>query len=939
MSSVGFLHLTALLPMLGTVAFFLLEKYTRFTRLPYRVRQLIYGLFFGAMAVVGTELGIPVNGALTNCRDAAVITAGLFFGAPAGLLAGLIGGLERWLAAYWGAGTFTQLACSLSTLFAGIYAALLRRFVLEGKRPAPVFSFIAGLVIEVFHVMMVFLTHPGEPLLAMEVVEASAIPMIFFNGFGVMMSSLALSFLGRKKATLPRPKKSISTIVQNGLLMVVAAAFCLSTLFIWQFQQTIAEIQSESMLNLAIQDMDFEILNAQDEYLLILSNRLAECATQRTAEELQNLMEAYGAAEIHYADKNGIILESTDPGCPGLDLNEDERYRYFLLAMKDNITWVEGRTDSAGEEYAIRYVGIPWGEGLLLIGFDQVQADLLNQDALTDVTQLHQVGENGFLVVTDLKGQIVSVPAWKESEELSAVLSQLSQDHPIREEVEIDGTSYLYQCSELDNYRVLAFLPVEEAYQTKTIAVYLNAFLIVLMFAAIFILIIVLIRRSVTQPVREINATLSRITQGELDQQVKARQNQEFEALSEGINTTVDALNRSIQEAENRMNSELAFARQVQLSSLPKPEIFARHREMDLDAWIQPARVVGGDFYDFYHTARDTVQFNIADVSGKGVPGAMFMMRAKAELRGLAESGHSLEEVFTLGNKALCRDNDAGLFITAWQGSLNLKTGLLTFVNAGHEPPMIRRADGTVEMLKMEPGFVLAAIDTVCYAPETLQLNPGDSLLLYTDGVTDAAGPGETMYTRGRLLETLRDCPSEPGDICRRIQESLETFSQGEAQFDDITLLSLRYNGPQTKPRMDFDHAAIECISPLTEFVDGILEEAGCPQGVQYQLDIAIDEIFSNIVFYAYPEEPGPVSVEAGVEEDGFFELTFTDSGIPYNPLHGKKPDITLPLEERPIGGLGIHIVRTLMDEVQYHYQNDRNILILRKNLKGGPVS
>ena len=192
----------------------------------------------------------------------------------------------------------------------------------------------------------------------------------------------------------------------------------------------------------------------------------------------------------------------------------------------------------------------------------------------------------------------------------------------------------------------------------------------------------------------------------------------------------------------------------------------------------------------------DTLAFLVADVSGKGIPAAMFMMQSKTLLKSCAEAGMSVEQIFTVANEKLCEGNDAGMFVTAWMGILNVKTGHLTFANAGHNPPLIKRADGSFEYLKTKAGFVLAGMEGIRYRKNEMQLTPGDKIYLYTDGVTEATDAENQLYGEKRLLSLLNEIPDAGAQaVCDAVKTDVDAFVGEAEQFDDITMLCLNYNG------------------------------------------------------------------------------------------------------------------------------------------------
>jgi sigma-B regulation protein RsbU (phosphoserine phosphatase) len=210
---------------------------------------------------------------------------------------------------------------------------------------------------------------------------------------------------------------------------------------------------------------------------------------------------------------------------------------------------------------------------------------------------------------------------------------------------------------------------------------------------------------------------------------------------------------------------------------------------------MTPAKEVGGDFYDFYFVGDNTLAFLIADVSGKGIPAAMFMMTAKTLIKNLAETSISVEEVFTRANDELCKMNDAGMFVTAWMGEIDLTTGVMSFVNAGHNPALVKRGNGDFEYLKVKPGLVLAAMEGIKYHKNEIQLEPGDKVFLYTDGVTEATDANVELFGDDRLLAKInsvkdKDCTS----ICNDIKKGVDEFVGEAEQFDDITMLAFDLN-------------------------------------------------------------------------------------------------------------------------------------------------
>ena len=253
----------------------------------------------------------------------------------------------------------------------------------------------------------------------------------------------------------------------------------------------------------------------------------------------------------------------------------------------------------------------------------------------------------------------------------------------------------------------------------------------------------------------------------------------------------------AITAEKERIGAELNVATQIQADMLPRIfPAFPERTEFDIYATMDPAKEVGGDFYDFFLVDDNHLAIVIADVSGKGVPAALFMVIAKTLIKNHAQNRESPGDVFTHTNEQLCEGNDAGLFVTAWMGILEIDTGEFVFVNAGHNPPLLKRANGSFEWLKSHPGFVLAGMQGVRYRENRMKLDMGDLLYLYTDGVTEATDGNLELYGEKRLQEALNRQGKVPvRQLLVGIRQSIDHFVGDVEQFDDITMLGLEYRG------------------------------------------------------------------------------------------------------------------------------------------------
>ncbi len=418
---------------------------------------------------------------------------------------------------------------------------------------------------------------------------------------------------------------------------------------------------------------------------------------------------------------------------------------------------------------------------------------------------------------------------------------------------------------------------------------------------------------------------------------LKIKTGDEIEDLYDSLRRMENDINVYIKEVtsitaeKERIGAELDVARHIQASMLPCifPAFPERH-EFDVYASMTPAKEVGGDFYDFFLVDDDHLAIVMADVSGKGVPAALFMMISKTLIKSAAQSGLSPKAVLEKVNGQLCENNEAEMFVTVWLGIVEISTGRMKCANAGHEYPAIMRKGGDFELYKDKHGFVLAGMDGSIYREYEIDLNAGDKLFVYTDGVPEATNADNVLYGPERMLRALNGAKN---GSCRRLLESLHNDVNefvGEAdQFDDITMLCFEIRSAMPETKEITVSPSSEKVTEITEFLERVLEEENVPQKVIRQADIVADEIFSNIALYSGATE---AKVGCGVS-DNVLTLRFSDNGVPYDPTKNPDPDTKLSADERKIGGLGIFMVKKIADSVSYERKGDRNVLTVVKKL------
>ena len=377
---------------------------------------------------------------------------------------------------------------------------------------------------------------------------------------------------------------------------------------------------------------------------------------------------------------------------------------------------------------------------------------------------------------------------------------------------------------------------------------------------------------------------------------------------------------------KERIGAELDVAAKIQSSMLPCIfPAFPDRNEFDIYATMDPAKEVGGDFYDFFMVDADHLAFVVADVSGKGVPAALFMVIGKTLIKDHTGLHDDLGEVFTEVNNILCASNSEEMFITAFEGVLNLKTGELRYVNAGHEIPFLCRKGGVFEPYKVRAGFVLAGMQGIRYRAGSIQLEPGDKVFQYSDGIPEAINSEKAPYGMKRLESVLaKNSEKAPSELLPLVKADVDAFVGDADQFDDITMLCIEFKGNGRKAEISLTPDA-ESVETVAEFLDTTLEAWEIPMKVVSKLQIVADEIYSNIVRYSQAKNAKVTAIQNGT----VLSLRFEDDGKPYDPTTAAEPDITASAEEREIGGLGIFVVRNMMDSMDYKYKDGHNVLTL----------
>jgi len=987
--------LAGIIPVLITLIFKFLETKTKFGNVKKVVRQIIEGIVFGVVACLATQYGVVQNGYVLNVRSASPLAAGLVFGGPAGIIAGVIGGLYRWLSIYWGMGTYTVIACSVATVLAGLLGTMGHVLFVAGKRHTWFYGVFIAIATEVFHMLLVFVTHMDDIPKAFQIVSETAVTMIIANALSVMASLLVRELFtwkkhkdlqdktiketkgdlidGKKHKSLNPPITQTFSIL---LLVTVIVLFVVTSSFTYSLQSNVSDLEVEDLLTMNVSDIKADFKLSTDKELLEKTQTIKEKIKQTFNSRLKayddngqiepaliGYCNTYGVSEINIIDNTGKVLYSSYDIDElhtniGYNMSSSQQSSEFLCLLNGTEYFFQDMQQKYSEpDKTMKYAGIQlekkegaFGDvfpgGFVQVGYDPEKYAESVSTNLKDLATNRHIGQKGFMFIMSTNdGKLVCAPEGTITEDLSTEFAKGINNWPddqILTYTNANNETYYFLKTKIEAYTIVGCIPQSEAEFSRNTSVYIGAFMQLVVFFVLFIIVYVLLKKVIVDNVHRINGSLSIITAGNLDTKVEVKgNNEEFISLSNDINHTVDRLKEYISEAEKRIDMELQFAKSIQYSVLPSVfPPYPNRDEFDIYASMDAAKEVGGDFYDLYLLDDNHLVFLIADVSGKGIPAAMFMMNVKSLISGLTSSGIGVADAFTKANEKLCSSNDAGMFVTAWMGILDLETGIVKFVNAGHNPPVIKRKDGTYEYLKSRHGLVLAGMEGFQYKENEITLQLGDEIFLYTDGVTEATNANTQLFGEDRLIKTLNENKDKTAiDLCKSVKSTIDEFVGEAPQFDDITMLSLKYNKKASKKGDQFMkelslEATVEHIETVTEFVDNELDNLGCSPKIKMQINIAIDELFGNIAHYAYQPGKGDAIVRIEVEKDPLsVVITFIDEGIPFDPLEKGDPDINASAEDRAIGGLGIFMVKKTMDGIKYVYEDGKNILQIKKQL------
>ena len=684
------------------------------------------------------------------------------------------------------------------------------------------------------------------------------------------------------------------------LLCSVVAAFAASMALTWLLHAHIMDRERRKHFDKVFHDVGADIRERVDARMIrkamIARDLYYEMRDEtwwndpdESSRRLRAVADDLGVDEICIADADGNLTHSArreEVGALNFKTAEGQA-REFVALLDSETELAQPLLPNSLRGEMVKYVGvwIPDG-GFIQVGGSEKSVRNISRTAITGITHdWHVSGEEGGIYVTTGKGMIISHPvAGREGGQWTK-----------------PDDSVYFETRVIEGFPVHIVVPKRTTVADRRILVVTSAFLngMALVFATILV----------------------------------------------GIVIACYVRDR-MREGQTR---DMSMAKSIQGSAIPRMfPPFSEEPRMDIFASMYPARDIGGDFYDFYFTGPDRFAFLIADVSGKGIPAALYMMRAKATFKGIAQTGAPLAEVAERANDALSRDNDANMFVTAWIGEIALSTGVVTYINAGHNPPLRFGDGGEPEFIRERSGMMFGAMTGLKYKARKLALKPGEMLYLYTDGITEQPDVKGELYGEERLrfaIDTMLkggcaalDRGKSP--LLNALLDAVHAHGGAVEQADDCTQLVIRWNGggvrgkaPDSSRKFPPTQEGIAAASVfLDECLDGIDARVdGRASTLNAALHVILDEISSNIVRHS-----GATKFELSVEleeDHDRIRLKFSDDGVAYNPLAHVDPDTTLNAAERPIGGLGLLMVKKMSDSIAYERSGKCNVLAIRKNL------
>ena len=606
-------------------------------------------------------------------------------------------------------------------------------------------------------------------------------------------------------------------------------------------------------------------------------------------------------------------------------LHDHDGQTYAVLCADVDLHWVKKIVDDA-KPYTFSKV--------MVLSRDSQYVCHPIQDYVQTINVLHfaqQTHDSDFIELTKKMLQ------WQKGQDTTSKSFQLESGL----DKDADGKSFIYYAPiDRVQWSVCFSIPENEVMARPNELRRNMIILLIALVVAITIVLYSVIRRQL-RPLKMLEESVKDVAKGnfqttlpEIEHHDEIRHLRDsFEEMQFSLTKYVDELKATTAQKASIV-SELKVASDIQMSMLPK--IFPPYPErddIDIYGQLTPAKAVGGDLFDFY-IRDEKLLFCIGDVSGKGVPASLVMAVTRALFRSASSYEAAPERIVASINSAISMNNESSMFVTLFVGVLDLPTGRLRYCNAGHDAPLL--IGSQTELLACDSNIPVGVMPDWKFTSQEAQIVPQTTIFLYTDGLTEAENIEQKLFGGQRMMDTAKTAQRTPRELIERMTEAVHEYVGEAEQNDDLTMLAIQYTKKQLDVRFQRSITLpndVNEVPRLAEFVDSVCEAMNFDMGTTMKMNLAIEEAVVNVMNYAYPAgTKGEVNIEAQAN-DVRLKFVITDNGMPFDPTAKKEVDTTLSAEERSIGGLGIHLVRQIMDSINYERIGGTNVLTLRKKL------
>ena len=401
------MHLLALSIMLNCLCValvYLLDKHKLLKKWSYMQKQIAIGVIFGCVSAFASSYGVEWLGAVVNVRDAAPLSAGLIFGAPAGIISGCIGGVYRWVSVIWNpGGAYTRIACSLATVLAGFMAAGLRKLMFDNKKPTWGYGVCIAVTCEVIHMILIFITNMDNSSQAFEFVKGATLPMVIGNAVAVGCAIIIVALLSHERFRLKKDSEQISSTFQRWLLLCIVVAYIVTSTFTYILQNGMVKIETKKVFTTAINDVELDIKGKSDAHLLDIAEKVKDEYEDNPNMSLNDLKDKYGIVEINVVSSEGIIFKSTEPDSIDYDMKSKDQSKEFVDELKKRDDFVQkygprGKDNTEWRKYAAINLA---GGGFIQVGYDTDQFHEVLDEYVVEFTKNRHVGTKGFVAICD----------------------------------------------------------------------------------------------------------------------------------------------------------------------------------------------------------------------------------------------------------------------------------------------------------------------------------------------------------------------------------------------------------------------------------------------------------------------------------------------------------------------------------------------------------